>query len=140
MRSGGAARPSASGQLLERRQGLALVGQPAGLLAAERVRGVARGQIDQLAALAALRHVDLDLVAAPCLEEGDQLSRVGQRPRNQDARRDGRRGDVVLLDERRERLVVGRVAHVLEQEDVARHDGAVANREELHRAATARRA
>ena len=42
-------------QLLQRRQGLALVSQPARLLAGQRLRGVARGQRQQLPLLASLR-------------------------------------------------------------------------------------
>ena len=54
------------GQLLERGQRLALVGQPAGLLARQRLAGVACRQLHQLAPLAALRDVEADVAARAC--------------------------------------------------------------------------
>ena len=48
------------GQLLERGQRLALVGQPARLLAGERLGGVPRGERQELALLAALRDAEVD--------------------------------------------------------------------------------
>ena len=57
------------GQLLERGERLALVGQPAGLLAGERLGGVARRERQQLALLAALRDAEVDRPAAPLGEE-----------------------------------------------------------------------
>ena len=57
------------GELLERGQRLALVGQPASLLAGERLGRVARGEGEQLALLAALRDAEVDRPAAPLGEE-----------------------------------------------------------------------
>jgi len=132
-RCAAAARPAQRpGQLFESGEGLALVGQPARLLAPERVSRVARGEVHQLAPLAAARHSQVDLALTARLEKGDQLVRVGRQERHQDARRNRTRRGVVLLDERGQRLRVGRVAHVLEQEHVTCHDRALADGEQLH--------
>ena len=61
-----------------------------------------------------------------------QLGGLGQREGHQHARRDRAGPGVVLLDERGQRLLVGIVGHVLEQEDVATERLAVADGEELH--------
>ena len=57
------------GELLERGQRLALVGQPARLLARERLARVAGGEGEQLALLAALRDAQVDRPAAALGEE-----------------------------------------------------------------------
>ena len=57
------------GELLEGGQGLALVGQPARLLAGERLARVARGEGEELALLAALRDAEVDRSAAALREE-----------------------------------------------------------------------
>ena len=65
------------GELLERGQRLALVGQPARLLAGERLGRVAGRELHQLALLAALRDAQVDRAAAPL---GEERLEVGARP------------------------------------------------------------
>ncbi len=119
------------GQLLERGQRLALVDQPAGLLLRERLGGVARGERHQLALLAALGELEMDRTAAAVGEERLEVGDVVGQGRQVDLARDGGRARVVLLDEARDDLVVARLAHGLEQEDVAADQLARADREEL---------
>ena len=57
------------GQLLERGQRLAVVGQPARLLAGERLAGVPRGEREELPLLAALRDAEVDRPAAALGQE-----------------------------------------------------------------------
>ena len=73
-----AGQPERRGQLLERGERPALVGQPAGLLARERLGGVPAREGHELALLAALRHAEADRPAAPGREERLQLGGVGQ--------------------------------------------------------------
>ena len=72
--------PERLGQLLERGQRLALVGQPARLLAGERLAGVPRGQGQELALLAALRDAEVDRAAATLGEERLEDRGLGDRP------------------------------------------------------------
>ena len=58
------AQPKRAGKLVERGERLAFVGQPAGLIATERVRGIARREVHQLSPLAALRNGQIYLAAA----------------------------------------------------------------------------
>ena len=89
------------GQFLERRQRLALVGQPAGLLAGQRLGGVALGEDRQLPLLPALGEAQVDRPAAPVAEERLEVGGVRDRARQVDLARDRGRPDVVLLQEAR---------------------------------------
>ena len=120
-------------QLLERRQRLALVGQPAGLLAGERLRRVAGGEGHQLPPLAALRDQQVDRPAAPARQERLEVGPLRQPERHEDLPRDGGRARVELLEEAREDLLVGRVVGRVEEEHVAADRLAVADREQLDR-------
>ena len=121
------------GQLLERGQRLALVGEPARLLARQRLAGVPRRERHELTALPALRDVEADM--APALLRG--TPRCRRRPaaveRHVDLARDGARARVVLLDEAAEHLLVGRLADGVQQEHVAPDHLAVADGEQLDR-------
>ena len=100
--------PSAAGELLERGERLALVGQPAGLLARERLAGVPRRQGEQLALLAALRDAQVDGPAAGSegRPRGRRKSATGRR--QVDLARDRAGARVVLLEEAGQDLVVRR--------------------------------
>ena len=74
------------GELFECGQGLALVGQPAGLLASERLGGVALGQAEQVTLLAALRRAQVDRPAALLDEERLEVLTVGHGRRHVDLR------------------------------------------------------
>ena len=109
-----------------------MVGQPAGVLARERLGGVPPGQRHQLALLAALRNLEVDRAAAACREECLEVGPVGELDRQQDLRRDRGRARVELLEEAAQDFVVRRVRRRVEQEHVAPDELAVADREELH--------
>ena len=127
-----AGQPERLGQLLERGQRLALVHQPACLLLREGLGGVARRECHQLALLAALGELEVHRAAAAVGEERLEVGDVVGHGRQVDLARDGGRARVVLLDEAGDDLVVARLAHGLEQEDVAADELAGADREELH--------
>ena len=132
MRCGGCGKGQGLGQLGQGPVGLALVGQPAHLLAASDLGRVAGGQLHELPALAALRHVP----APPCgrarlVRKASSSLASGRCDGHQDARRDGAGAGVVLLHERGQGLLVRGVGEVLEQEDVAARRLAVADGEEL---------
>ncbi len=119
------------GELLEGGQRLALVGQPARLLAGERLAGVAGGQDQELALLPALRDAEVDRPAATLGEERLEDRGLGDGRRHVDLARDRAGPGVVLLEEAGQDLVVGRLAGGIEQEDVAPDHLAVADDEQL---------
>ncbi len=114
-----AGQPERIGELLERGEGLALIGQPARLLPGEMLLGVARGEGHQLALLAALGHAQVDRAATTLGEERLDRLRLPDRRRDVDLARDGRRSGIELLEEAGEDLVVGGVLGSIEQVDVA---------------------
>ena len=77
------------------------------------------------------RHQQVHRAGAPLGQERLERRGVAERGRDEDLARDGARARVVLLREAREHLVVGRLAHRVEQEDVAAEELPVADREEL---------
>ena len=133
MRAGAAGRPERVGELLESGQCLALVGQPARLLARERLGRVARGELHELPLLPSLSDPEVDRAAATLREERLQVADVRSQRRDVHLARDRRRAGVVLLEEAGEDLVVAGLARRIEQEDVAPHHLAVADREQLDR-------
>ena len=125
--------PQRLGQLLEGAQGLALVGHPAGLLAGERLAGIAGGEGHELALLAALGHGQPRRAAPPGRQERLEVGGVGQERGDQHGRRDRGRPGVELEEERRQDLLVGRLAGRVQEEDVAADHLAAADREQLDR-------
>ncbi len=124
--------PERLGQLLERRERLALVGQPARLLARERLGRVAGGQ--RRAARASRRAgARGGGPARPAARRGTpRASGVSVDGRGHvDLARDRAGPAVVLLEEAGQDLVVGRLAGGVEQEHVAADHLAVADHEQL---------
>ena len=127
-----------AGQLLERDQRLAVVREPARLLAGQRLGGVPARQLHQPPLLASLRHEQPDAAPAPRGEECLQVRRVGREGGHEEGRRDRRRPGVVLPHEPGEDLVVARAGVGLEKEDVAPDQAPVSDDEELDRRLRAR--
>ncbi len=119
------------GQLLEGGQRLAVIGEPARLVAGEALRRVAPGQVDQAALLAAGRHLQADATPAALSQERLEILRLGGERRGQDRRRHGRGARVELEDEPGQDLVVRDVRGRLERIDVPPDQLPVAHREDL---------
>ena len=124
--------PERLGELLQRGERLALVRQPARLLAGQRLGRVAGGEGEQLALLATLRDAQMDRAAAAFGEERLDHRGIGDPGRHVDLAGDRAGPRVVLLEEAGQHLVVGRFAGGFEQEDVAPDHLAVADDEQLH--------
>ena len=124
--------PQRRGELLERAERPALVGQPSGGLARQRLRRVPRGELHQLALLAPLRGADVDAGPTTLGEERLEVGGVGERARDEDLARDAGRPGVVLLEEAAQHLVVADVVVGVEEEHVAAEHLAVAHDEQLH--------
>ena len=121
------------GQLGQGAQGLALVGQPADLLAGQGLGRVALGQFEELPLLAPPGHPQVDRAAAPVGQERLEVGRLAGQGGHQELGRDRGRAGVELEEEAAQDLLVGHVAGRLEQEDVAPDQGAVADDEQLDR-------
>ena len=131
MRSGGPGQAQGGGQFLEGGEGLALVGQPAGLLAGEGLGGVALGEDRQLPLLPALGEPRW---TGPPRRSPRKVSRSGglrDRARQVDLARDRRRPDVVLLEEAGQDLLVRGVADRVQEVHVPADELAVAQDEQL---------
>ncbi len=122
------------GQLLQGGERLAMVGQPARVLAGERIRRVPCGQIHECPLLATPGNAQVDratpLLRKEVLEVGHALPHPGWHVY---LARDRGRAGVVLLEEARKDLVVGRLADGVQQVHVAPDHLAVTDDEQGHR-------
>ena len=118
-------------QLLQRRQRLALVGQPASLLASQRLGRVPLGQFHQVTLLAAPGRPQMDGTSPPATEERLQHRAFGQGTGQQHFPWDGRRARIELFEEAGQDLVVGGVVGRLQQEYVPSDQLAAPNVEQL---------
>ena len=126
-----AVEPERLRELAERGVGLATVGEPTDPLLRERVLGVTRRELREVALLAPLRHEQPDRTGAPFAREHNEPPGVRDRRRDDDLRRHGRGGRVVLAEEGPEHVGRRGALGALEREVVPAHDRAVAHAEHL---------
>ena len=136
MRIGGPGKVEGLGELLEGGQRLALVGEPAGLFARQRLPGVPCRERHELTALPALRDVEADMAPALVGQERLDVGGIRRQEGHVHLAGNGARARVVLREEAAEHLLVGRLAGRVHQVHVPPDQLPVADGEQLGRGLT----